>query len=195
MLKEAGSVLIKESVFESNSVNSTSVLDTDSDGGAILFACDPTKTDKDCSVTLEANLFKDNFAKNKGGALRFVNTNFTFVYLDQNGSRRLQTDSQGTAWRVNTNVFAGNRASQGSDLASYPAFYRYKFEQETKLDVNDVKSSFTFAPGQTMKLRIEIFDTQGMLYTNENKAVCSVVFDDPESLPQYSDIQNGDSVA
>ena len=37
-----------------------------------------------CEVVLEANSFEGNYAANKGGALRYINRNFTTVYNSDN---------------------------------------------------------------------------------------------------------------
>ena len=44
------------------------------DGGAIFYQCDPNT---DCNLTLANNTFIANQAKNKGGALLWVNRNIT----------------------------------------------------------------------------------------------------------------------
>ena len=55
------------------------------DAGAIYYECNPEigffrPKSEDCDVVLEGNIFEENFAKNKGGALRYVHKNFTTAY-------------------------------------------------------------------------------------------------------------------
>ena len=51
------------------------------DGGAVLYTCDPTTVEYNCTVALLGNLFVKNKALHKGGALRYQNTNFTNARL------------------------------------------------------------------------------------------------------------------
>lgn len=63
------------------------------DAGAIYFSCSKTtnvlNTKDSCQVILQGNLFEGNSAANKGGALRYIHTNFTTVYQDTNGENRI----------------------------------------------------------------------------------------------------------
>ena len=50
-----------------------------SDAGAIYYSCHPTyDEEKGCNVVLKDNKFIGNTAENKGGAMRWVNKNFTY---------------------------------------------------------------------------------------------------------------------
>ena len=62
------------------------------DAGAIHFRCDPTVTEDKCETILGDNLFDRNFAENKGGALRYVNTNFTSAYKHNVHGGRILSD-------------------------------------------------------------------------------------------------------
>ena len=55
--------------------------DTNGDGGAILYRCDPKKAAFNCRVSLFDNQFIENSAVRKGGALRYENANFTNIRL------------------------------------------------------------------------------------------------------------------
>ena len=61
--------------------------DTNGDGGAILYRCDPKKAAFKCRVSLFDNQFIQNSAYItnsaicKGGALRYENANFTNIRL------------------------------------------------------------------------------------------------------------------
>ena len=87
-LNEAGTVLITRSKFIKNTVSGGSPLFLGwsyMDAGAIYYSCEPRKLleGEECDVILDGNLFEANVADNKGGALRYVNKNFTTVYNDQ----------------------------------------------------------------------------------------------------------------
>ena len=62
--------------FTNNSVVENNRTNWEKSGGAIYYACDPNY-DFGCEVSLTNNRFTRNRAYNKGGALRWVNKNFT----------------------------------------------------------------------------------------------------------------------
>ena len=47
----------------------------------MLYTCDPTTVDYNCTVALLGNVFIENKAERKGGALRYENANFTDIRL------------------------------------------------------------------------------------------------------------------
>ena len=63
-------IQVSQNLFEDNEA-------TNSDGGAVIYKCDPTKVNYECYVSLFDNEFTRNTAKRKGGALRYENANFT----------------------------------------------------------------------------------------------------------------------
>ena len=70
-------IQVSDNMFEENEA-------THSDGGAIIYKCDPTKVSYSCYVSLFDNNFKRNLAHRKGGALRYENANFTdTVYIEK----------------------------------------------------------------------------------------------------------------
>ena len=104
--------------FEQNKAFSTSA----GDGGAILFYCDPSTSEYECIVSLNDNSFSNNTAKGKGGAIRYMNTNFTEeVIIERSYLEKEATKySNPTRSIVTGNVFSENSASQGGDLGSFP---------------------------------------------------------------------------
>ena len=56
--------------------------------------CDPIEINYTCNVSLRNNTFIENEASNKGGALRYENTNFTDgeLLLGEEGRRLQETD-------------------------------------------------------------------------------------------------------
>ena len=50
------------------------------EGGAIYYGCDPDSDfDYLCNAILQSNTFIANQAERKGGSLRYINKNFTFI--------------------------------------------------------------------------------------------------------------------
>ena len=90
---------------------------------------------------LDSNVFEENEAQNKGGAMRYVNRNFTTVYQSARTGRRLESDkphSEGPDL-VDTNKYVNNKAVQSNEIASYVNHFEYVFEQnnstfDSKLD-------------------------------------------------------------
>ena len=96
-VEEAGIVYVSNSKFISNQViknvnDSESQFWRYSDAGAIYFKCNPLVTSEKCEVILDNNLFEGNFAENKGGALRYINRNFTTAYNHSKSGRRVLSD-------------------------------------------------------------------------------------------------------
>ena len=97
-LENAGSVLIKQNKFNRNTVSDSQEPLIDwiyCDAGAIYFECGDQASvdpDHDCKTVLDSNVFQDNFAKNKGGALRYIHKNFTTVYEAKSNGRRFLSD-------------------------------------------------------------------------------------------------------
>lgn len=92
-LLNAGIVYLSGNKFVNNSVTDESDPITDwrnCDAGAVYYSCPSS----DCDVILDGNEFKENFAKNKGGALRYIHKNFTTVFQDDQSEsgRRLFSD-------------------------------------------------------------------------------------------------------
>lgn len=62
------------------------------DAGAIYFKCYPDEVgeegDYPCETILDSNIFEKNSAVNMGGALRYVNTNFTTVFSEPESELR-----------------------------------------------------------------------------------------------------------
>ena len=78
-------------------------------GGAIYYSCEPD-FEYGCNVVLTENIFMNNSATNKGGALRWVNKNFTSTggfTRNTDGSGRLLQEFQ------DSNVFVRNFAKYG----------------------------------------------------------------------------------
>ena len=89
---EAGAVLLKNNNFTENSVADPSY--RFSDGGAIYYGCNPStiSEDEECNVTLDSNVFQGNTAQNKGGAMRYINRNFTTTFIERETGRRMLFD-------------------------------------------------------------------------------------------------------
>ena len=124
--------------FENNSAIDEKV----GDGGAILFKCDPTAIDYNCTVSLIDNRFIGNSAARKGGALIYENTNFTetrLIEVEEEAGRMLQS--------VN-NYFADNTALYGQDLASFPYAIRYTIpENESGAKIKGEAKQILIAAG------------------------------------------------
>ena len=86
-------------------------------------------TEDKCEVILDDNLFDGNFAENKGGALRYVNTNFTSAYRHNKHGGRILSDRalQAEDDATDTNSYQNNDAAYGKDFASIPSYYKYIF--------------------------------------------------------------------
>lgn len=104
-------------------------------------------TEYPCSVILDSNLFENNSAANKGGALRYINTNFTTVYYEKTSSRRILSERALQAGEVDSNTYKGNKAAYGDNIASYPASFRYTFKQNGKTIFSSNLNDDMFAPG------------------------------------------------
>lgn len=93
----------------------------ESDGGAILYTCNPTQISYTCTVALIDNAFTANKAQRKGGALRYENANFTDVRLvfDTVGNSG-SLPELGRRLQAPRNTFEANEAAYGNDLASFP---------------------------------------------------------------------------
>ena len=146
-MNKAGKVHVKSSSFIGNQV--TNLVSDDwryRDGGAIYFICSPLRNPdyENCQVLLESNLFERNYAENKGGALRYVNANFTTVYVGQ--EVEFYDRSEGYTERKNTgrrrvlstrglqdtnlqdsNTYIDNKAAYAPDIASFVKSYSYEF--------------------------------------------------------------------
>ena len=65
--------------------------------------------------------------------MRYINKNFTTVLADENSGRRfLSTDSKRLlqdedVTASETNVFEGNEAPYGANMASYPGAFKFTF--------------------------------------------------------------------
>ena len=70
-LEQSGHVTLKGNLFEGNQV--------EGDAGAIYFQCIPQSSTSECKVVLDSNMFRQNTATRRGGALRYVNTPFTIA--------------------------------------------------------------------------------------------------------------------
>ena len=94
---------VSGNTFEQNEAVSTS---GHSDGGAILYTCDPTQISfDDCTVALLDNSFIGNKAVHKGGALRYENANFTDVRLIFDGSEQDSLPALGRRLQSPGNIF------------------------------------------------------------------------------------------
>ena len=86
-------IQVSDNMFEENEA-------THSDGGAIIYKCDPTKVSYSCYVSLFDNNFKRNLAHRKGGALRYENANFTdTVYIKKYKKESSWSNLFGGGWR------------------------------------------------------------------------------------------------
>jgi len=188
-------VNVRENKFFGNSVESPLASWRYSDAGALYFACAPHIARGECQVILDSNRFGGNTAKNKGGALRYVNTNFTTVYEEVKTGRRLQSSGSPGGNVRDTNVYRNNKAAYANDIASYPASYQYSISQNG-FDYSSKKGEeIVFAPGQDLVLTVELYDREGRLFNDEQDASCSLVFDKKDSLKQGTTILNADSVS
>ena len=75
-----------------------------------------------CDVVLDSNVFESNRARNKGGALRYVNKNFTTVFREELVG--------GVPVAVDSNSYVNNSAAYADNIASYPMDYVYFLSQE-----------------------------------------------------------------
>ena len=115
LLEDPGVVHFEENLFFNNSADLPTQTKQEKTGGAIFYSCDPDIIE-DCNVGLTNNNFTNNFAINKGGALRWVNKNFTSTYDTQYDKLgRILQESE------DSNTFSGNDAHYGADQGSYPA--------------------------------------------------------------------------
>ena len=172
-LNQAAKVTFRGNTFTENV--SEGVDSSTNDAGAIYFQCDPRIKQEECEVILKSNLFERNSAKNKGGALRYVNTNFTTEYEhSEHGGRILSARALQDGQFVDTNVYIDNRAAQGNDLASYGSSFTYEFIQNGKALTST--DELEYAPGQTILLRISILDQEGRLFSDDSEISCIVNF-------------------
>jgi len=197
-LAEAGSVMIRNSSFTSNSAADPTF--RFSDAGAIYFGCAPSAEvdGKRCAVVLDQNVFERNTAQNKGGAMRYINRNFTTVYKHRKTGRRVLQDAPAGEQEpeiVDTNSYVDNFAVQSAEIASYPGSFEYIFEQNNKTFSSANQDEVIFAPGQDLKFIIEIYDQEGRLMSDEQDASCTVQFTPGQDLKEQSTILNADSVA
>ena len=117
-LIDPGEILIRNVTFQGNMAVGT---DRNGEGGAIFYQCTPdTDFNFNCDVKLDSNHFLGNIATRKGGSLRYTNKNFTTVARNQTSGRLLQDGGL-----VDTNVYAGNVAPYGANIASYPSSVDY----------------------------------------------------------------------
>ena len=79
-------------------------------------------------MTLDGNIFERNQAKNKGGALRYLHKNFTTVYESRQDGRRILSHRAlaGETDLIDTNQYISNSAFYAPDIASIPAFFKYR---------------------------------------------------------------------
>ena len=82
LLEDPGAVNFENNLFFNNSADLPTPSKQEKTGGAIFYSCDP-EIIEDCNVVLTNNNFENNFATNKGGALRWVNKNFTSTFDTQ----------------------------------------------------------------------------------------------------------------
>ena len=87
-----------------NFTNNSLIYKERGNGGAILYICKPWR---ECDVILEHNIFVENKA-GSGGALRWMNKNFTSVYMNVTGRRVLYEE-------LDSNFYVGNQALYGAD--------------------------------------------------------------------------------
>lgn len=87
--RESGKVDVINSTFIENSVKDHPTWRF-ADAGAIYFGCKPDLSEgKECEVVLDQNVFERNTALNKGGAMRYINQNFTSVFQHRQTGRRI----------------------------------------------------------------------------------------------------------
>ena len=99
----------------------------------------------------------ENRAERKGGSLRYVNKNFTFIEVrkvNTERGRRLQKT------KAAPNVFTDNEATYGADLASFPASIEL-----SGLDLDG--GNMHVASGQAFDLYVYIKDSEGRVYNDE----------------------------
>ena len=102
--------------------------------------------------------------------MRYINRNFTTVYQHKSSGRRMLRD---TANELDldevedTNSYVNNKAVQSDSIASYPGFIQYIFFQNNDTFSSAEGEEVVFAPGQDLKLSIEIYDQEGRLANDE----------------------------
>lgn len=118
-------------------------------GGGILYRCNPTQIDYECTVSLIGNEFGDNFSKSQGGAVRYVNTNFTVEPLTEE-SKSLT----GRLLQSSKNLFYDtNEAIYGPNLGSYHASIDYIVPpNESGAFMNMEDKTILLAAGQAFEL-------------------------------------------
>ena len=126
----------------------------------------------ECQVILYDNLFERNTAPHKGGAMRYVNKNFTSVYEDKttrNGpNRRILSDrALKDEFMEDTNVYRNNWAKYAPNIASVGATYSYIFYQDGKEYSSEQLDKVVIAPGQDIVLKLFIYDHEGRLFNEE----------------------------
>ena len=100
------------------------------------------------------------------------------MYADPTSGRRhlSQRGLLESATSLDTNVYSGNQAAYGNDIASYPMTYRYIFGQNSEEIAANLNETVVFAPGQALDLSVEVYDREGRLFRDENDAVCTLEF-------------------
>ena len=154
-LRDPGSVLIADNEFFYNRA--------DRDAGAIFYACHP---DVFCDVALIGNTFLSNRAGSSGGALRWVNKNFTLTSDDTGGTLLERRLSQAFI-AADTNSYIGNEAPYGPVSASYPRTINV-----TQIDsVGGRARVLELAPGQVSAVNMTIYDQEGRISLEENNII------------------------
>ena len=170
--------MIKNSNFIRNSVTAISNERRSTDGGGIYYECPPNPDMKDvffCDVILEQNLFEENSATNKGGAMRYVNKNFTTTFSNKSTGRRILSDRALQDGYVDSNTYRNNSAAYGSDIASYAFSYTYRYMQVQEENKQEAEN-MVFAPGQKISIIVKLLDKEGRLFSDEKNAVCNIEF-------------------
>ena len=119
-----------------------------------MYACDPSLN---CTNSLLNNTFTNNTAVSKGGALEYLNSNFTTLV---------------------GNNFTFNKCPYGSIIGDYSVNMTIYLEG-IQLFQNANFSNFIMlpiAPGHPINLTLSFFDNEGRLFTPENTAIARVEF-------------------
>ena len=130
---------------------------TSQDGGAIFYSCLPPLP---CNVTLEGNMFFNNTAASKGGAILWVNRNFTEDV--HNGRRQLDDSCASTDFADHChhdgNQFANNSAKYGRNIGSFVSRFDLHFDDPDNTGVEIDNLSIKLSPGQPFNLFVALYD-------------------------------------
>lgn len=103
--------------------------------------------------------------------MRYVNTNFTTIFKEEVIERKQRGLADEETRIVDSNTYIGNMAAYGSDIASYPFFYKYNFTQNgNTFETDEVE----IAPGQALSLTVKLYDLEGRICLDEDDAVCTL---------------------